>query len=193
MSEIPPTEREIRAVLISKLQSSTHRPDSWISELGVAGGRARADLVRLDSRIEAYEIKSNSDSLKRLARQAWFYSKAFDEVSLVADRKHLRLAEEILPAWWGIWEVSSESPLQLSLRRKPSQSPWQEGLFLASLLSRNELEQVLIDLDKDLEPRSSSLRELWSIANHCAPLDHLRTAVIDRLVARTEIDDAVTA
>ena len=131
--------------------------------------------------------KSSADTLKRLAHQAWYYGKAFDEVSLVADSKHLPLAEDILPSWWGLWEVSASKPVRLRIRRVASQNPWQDGLCLASLLNRSELTQILCDVDSDLVLQETAQQELWSLASQHFSIADLRLGVLDMLASRFDV------
>jgi hypothetical protein len=190
---ISPKESEIREALVESFSSSTDNCVTWVSELGIAGGRVRADLVRLESKIEAFEIKSRSDSLKRLAHQAWYYGKAFDEVSLVADSKHIPLAMEILPRWWGIWEVGQGIPVRLNLMRKATKNPSQDGLCLASLLSRSELQKVLHQMVVHIDVQNSSQQELWSLANKHLSFSELRSGVLGMLASRISVANAVPA
>lgn len=190
---ISPREDEIREALVEIFSKPTGNCVTWVSELGIAGGRARADLVRLDLKIVAFEIKSKSDSLKRLANQAWYYGKAFDEVNLVADTRHIPLAIDILPSWWGIWEVSQSKPVRLNLTRQAIANPSQDGLCMASLLNRSELEDILNSIDDQLDVQNSSQQELWSLANRHLSFSDLRSGVLGMLTTRVSMANAIPA
>lgn len=66
----------------------------------------KADLVIVNGKITAYEIKSEYDNLHRLKSQLSAYQQVFEEVYLVCDQKHLNKTKSILTDNIGIlsWE-----------------------------------------------------------------------------------------
>ena len=59
-----------------------------INEFTVEGSSRRADLVIVDRKLHAYEIKSNADSLARLPGQVNTYMRHFDKVTIVTACRH---------------------------------------------------------------------------------------------------------
>ena len=75
------TDADIRALLIPRLLQDAVRSNSLlIEELGLMSGEFRADIAVLGTKLIGYEIKSETDTLSRLPRQAAAYGAIFDEV-----------------------------------------------------------------------------------------------------------------
>lgn len=169
---------------MAKLDVNAGRDSTWLSEVDIAGGTVRADLVRISERIVAFELKGSNDSLRRLVNQAWYYGKAFDEVNLVAGHKHLQLAENVLPKWWGLWEVKPHLPAEIVLRRAAGHNPWQEPSCLASLLNRAELTNILGEGACRSDLRCVPAHELWFLAEKLLPKLDLHRVVLAALRER---------
>ncbi len=57
-------------------------PDTLIlNELGISAHEARVDVAVLNGRFAGYEIKSDVDSLRRLASQSSVYDLVLDEMT----------------------------------------------------------------------------------------------------------------
>lgn len=95
----PPADVDIRPVLRRSLLASTAGEGSVVvEELGLCRGRVRVDLAVVNGSLHGYEIKSDRDSLDRLAGQADVYSKVLDQVTLVVGERHLAHAMDRVPA-----------------------------------------------------------------------------------------------
>lgn len=115
-----------------------------VDEFPVCDGEARADIVVVNGELHAYEIKSTHDKLSRLPGQVESYSKVFDRVTLIADRKHLEGAEKIIPGWWGILSVEPDvESLRVKNVRVARRNPAPEPLALAQLLWAYEARLIL--------------------------------------------------
>lgn len=102
-------EREIKAVVLSELlRKGTIDSSSLVfSEMNLAKKVRRVDLGYIrNAEMVAIEIKSEKDSLVRLAGQLSEYSKYFDRVILVVALKFVHAAMEIAADEVGIWSVS---------------------------------------------------------------------------------------
>jgi pseudouridine-5'-phosphate glycosidase len=95
---------EVRQVLRERLNAIYGAEPTTIivEELGLRCGAVRADLAVVNGRLKGYEIKSERDTLTRLARQCEVYSKVFDTVTIVVAERHLHGAVDVVPEWWGI-------------------------------------------------------------------------------------------
>lgn len=84
-----------------------------IDEFGIAEGRARADLAYLvqgeHGLLGGIEIKSNLDTIKRLANQSLHYTQFFDCCDIVVGQKFINHAISHIPVEWGILGVSFEA------------------------------------------------------------------------------------
>lgn len=102
-------DKDIRPILAEYIRG--RQPDARIiPELGLHGGFVIADVVAVGfDEMIGYEIKSDSDCLKRLPRQMVSYDSTFDRCALVGARRHIKRAREFLPAWWGLIEAREEN------------------------------------------------------------------------------------
>lgn len=109
------------------------------NEVSLGALRRRADLVIADRRLVGFEIKSNSDTLRRLPEQLLAYSSTFDTTILVVGRRHLSNALQIAPKHIGIWLV--EDGQHISVRRRPSKRSHSNISGIVSALSLADLER----------------------------------------------------
>lgn len=82
---------EIRSELHRRLQLR-HGNDPTVrivDEMSVLTGACRIDVALINGRLEGFEIKSDSDSLSRLPRQAFAYGQVFDRLTMVWVSCHL--------------------------------------------------------------------------------------------------------
>ncbi|MDP3672683.1 MAG: sce7726 family protein [Telluria sp.] len=95
-------DKEIRQSLKLRLAQASRAPRAVIDELRVHNGNAIADVVAIHSYAHCYEIKSDKDSLDRIAKQAQFYDLVFRKVTLVTTAKHFDRVDGVVPVHWGI-------------------------------------------------------------------------------------------
>ena len=99
-------DNDIRVTLIDELNRINAQHDyRIIEELAVCDGEARVDVAVANGRLCGYEIKSDADTLERLALQQKCYDKTFDTVSIVVGEKFKDRIEECIPNYWGIYVV----------------------------------------------------------------------------------------
>lgn len=175
-------DSDIRPVLrrlVQKLEANSS-DTVVIEELGLSRGAARVDLAVVSCTMHAYEIKSDADSLRRLSKQAAHYGKCFERVSLVLGQKHVGLARQVVPSWWGLMQVGlgGDGPVIRTLR-KGRQNPAREARALIELLWREETLALLEHKGVAKGLRSKPREVLW---DHAA-----------RILALEEISDAVRA
>ena len=111
---------------LKRLRSVHQNPRTLVlDELGIDHGRQCADIAVINGRMTGYEIKSDRDTLDRLAKQIAGYNRIFDYAAVVATDRHLPQALRMLPLWWGIIGVSAGSRGGLRFRtvRKGSLNP----------------------------------------------------------------------
>lgn len=80
-----------------------------IDELKVCSGTSRIDIAVVNGRIEGFEIKSDKDSLDRLARQAKDFSRVVHRMTLVVGQRHMHKAIDLVPEWWGVQVATSQA------------------------------------------------------------------------------------
>lgn len=95
-----------RAALTHKVLLGTHslRTACMLNEF--RAGNCKADLAILNGTATAYEIKSERDSLSRLANQIENYKKVFTKIYIIAGENHVRNVVEATPSDVGILSLS---------------------------------------------------------------------------------------
>lgn len=95
-----------KAALTQKVLLGIHslQTASMITEFRV--GRRKADVVILNGTGTVYEIKSERDSLVRLADQVEAYSRVFATVNVIVGENHLHGVEASVPSYVGIMVLS---------------------------------------------------------------------------------------
>lgn len=139
-------ENELKAKLIDYLLNrSVNQTESGpgfmlINELPFCDGKRRADIVEVGLQLNAYEIKSDVDSLYRLPEQIQDYKDTFDTVTLVTTRRHVQKARSMCSSRVGIILVECA---KVSLVRTAKPYRRFNNYALSSLLRRNDLERLL--------------------------------------------------
>jgi hypothetical protein len=124
-----------------------------IDELGLNHGKCRADIAVVNGHLVGYEIKSNSDSLRRLKEQVKSYNAVFDKISVVVGDRHINCIQNYIPQWWGVI-VSTKGPrgaVNFDIIRNAQTNKKVNPISLARLLWRNEAEEIL--RQKKLSPK----------------------------------------
>jgi hypothetical protein len=177
-------DKDIRPVLKSHILSSLD--DALIiEELGFLQGNARADLAAVNGALHGFEIKSDGDTLARLAQQESAYSQLFDTMTLVVSSKHLPFVRGRIPKWWGIIEVTStdEGP-QIRKIRKTKANSRVEATVVVQLLWKSESLRVLASLGRIKGRSAKSRDDLWGELVEALPGEELKRIVRDALKSR---------
>lgn len=156
-----------------------------IEELGLCRGQVRVDIAVVNGLLHGIEIKSDRDSLRRLAGQTDLYSKVLDKVTLVVGERHLAEAQEIIPYWWGIHlvEATAVGP-QFTIVRRAHRNSRLEPRLLVELLWLDEAMALLELRDAVRGMKGKPRAAVWDrVCEHfCA--QEIAAAVRDRLKAR---------
>jgi hypothetical protein len=180
---------DIRRALLAEIEDR-HRgePDTVIrQELGLCQGFARVDLAVVNGSVHGYEIKSEHDTLARLAGQAEIYNRTLDFVTIVTAATHATKINNTVPSWWGILNaVQDGDEVRLDISREASQNPGIDPYALAQLLWRDEALQALLDRRLATGMRSKPREELWRRLASELTLEELGHIVRDRLKHRAD-------
>lgn len=141
-----PLEREIKAALIDRALESGDLKGGGviISEMPVELWSRRVDLVVANGKLHAIEIKSDADSLKRLAGQVETYDRLFDKVTVVCGPKTAAVVREQTPEHVGLLVADNVNGRIVfrEVRRGRTQVISDRRALLA-LLWRREIEALL--------------------------------------------------
>jgi hypothetical protein len=175
----PLRDGEIRATLRSMLVSKYANDSDTliIDELGLCQHESRVDFAVVNGELLGYEIKSDSDTLKRLPGQIKIYSRVFDRIVIVCGKSHLAGVRALVPKWWGINIARSINGIvQIRQVRSAKSNPTIDMNAVMQLVWKDEVEAILHEHGLT---RLSGKRthELWALA--IEKIDHasLRTIV----------------
>jgi hypothetical protein len=184
------SDKQIRAQLRRFLSRKyANDPETTIvEELGLYHGYCRVDLAVINGSLHGFEIKSDRDTFRRLARQAETYNKIFDFVTLVVGERHAQEAVCISPQWWGIQfaEQHWRDGVGLMQVREPVENPSPDNLAIAKLLWREEALTLLEQLGAADGLRSRPRKFVYSRLAEVAAIDKVRSYVRDRLRSRKD-------
>lgn len=138
-------DNDIRVTLIDELNKINAQHDyRIIEELVVCDGEARVDVAVANGKLCGYEIKSDADTLERLALQQKCYDKTFDMVSIVVGEKFKDRIDEYIPNHWGIYIVNElHGKCKIKKKRIAKVNKNIEASSLLELLWKEELVMLL--------------------------------------------------
>jgi len=179
-------DRDIRAALKRHLLAAHSAEETLVlDELEVCGGDARADLAMVNGVFAGYEIKSEHDTLTRLASQVNCYGRVFERAALVSVTSHLRKALPIIPEWWGVLTVcGTPSDAVVAVERESQRNPAIDVHAVGMLLWRREALQILERYGIDGGVRSKPTACMVSRLCEALTLDDLLAAVRQAFKAR---------
>jgi hypothetical protein len=182
---------EIRAELHRHIRTAhpEHADTVVIDELGLYQGRARVDVAVINGSLAGYlagyEIKSDRDTLGRLASQLAIYGLFFDAMTIVVVRRHLANARKIIPHWWGIIEaVPSSGGVRFIGRRRANRNSRVRPEALVRLLWKDEAVFVAQKLGVLVDRTKATRQFLWQQILRKASTKALRFIVRERIKAR---------
>jgi hypothetical protein len=182
-------ELQLRAAVKHKILPRYLRDSETVilEELALRHAAARIDLVVVNSILHGFELKSDSDTLERLADQARAYSSVFDRITLIVGYRHAYQALGIVPDWWGVKlaHVGPRGGIHFSDARSARNNPSRNPVALARLLWRQEALSLLDEIDEAEGFRSKPSASICQRLVEVASLDHLHCRVRQRLKQRT--------
>lgn len=185
----PITEAAIRTALVQRLRMHCPAGHALIEELGIENGAARVDLAVAGALLEGFEIKSDLDTLDRLARQMHAYHRVFDTVTLVTTAAYLDQAEQLLPRWWGLWEArtDAEGTVVIDVRRRATFHAYQSAQSIAALLWRDEAYEFLVERSGPVIKARASRHAIYEALAQQLSVEQIRERVIDTLRIRPKL------
>lgn len=183
----PITEIEIRSALLGALEISGGDGHLLIEELAIERGNARIDVALICDRLMGFEIKSDLDTLDRLANQIHAYNRVFDEITLVVGSEFIQVAPNIIPLWWGLIEArrSEEGGIMLVSIRPPSLNRIQSSHSLASLLWKDEAIDLLEQHCVSISSSRWNKAKIYDFLAQSITQDQIKSWVTTKLKTRT--------
>lgn len=181
-------DRDIRLALHRTVFKEHHGdPDTLVvDELGLRHGQCRIDIAVVNGYLHGFEIKSDADTLERLAAQVRIYSAVLDRATLVVGQRHLSRAQAAVPEWWGIEVVvpGPEGGIEFQQARRFKANPEINRIALAELLWRPEVIALLHERGATSGMLRMPRAALYEFLVATTSLSELRAVVRECLKAR---------
>ncbi|WP_321529106.1 sce7726 family protein [Sedimenticola selenatireducens] len=133
-------ESAIKVKFIDFLLNGLINSDALIvNEMSFADSSRRADLVTIGDYLEAYEIKSEKDSLDKLPEQLKDYDKYFHSVYVICHKSHLKNVQNISRKF-GIYVITERGVTKIRKARRRKKI---KVKFLLDYLDRNSLASLI--------------------------------------------------
>lgn len=185
-----PSDPDIRVALLQRLRAAHARQQdtAFIEELGLCRGRVRVDVAVVNGILHGFEIKSDRDSLRRLAGQVDLYGRVLDKATLVVGASHVDDAVTLLPAWWEVQVVhgSADRP-QLTRLRPGRKNPTREARALVELLWSHDALALVEARGGARGYRGRPRREVWDRVCELYKVEEIAAAVREALKARSSL------
>ncbi len=138
-------DSDVRAAVRNCLQAQYAADSRIVEEMGIWSGTVRIDIAVINGELHGFELKSERDTLARLADQAEIYNQVFDRMTLVAARRHLDKAVSKIPSWWGITTAAFDACGAVALEpiKETMRNTHTEPMQVARLLWRAEALAIL--------------------------------------------------
>ncbi len=189
--------RAIADALAEKLAATTPAPAAVVRELAIAaynGGVADLALAT-PTGLHLYEVKGETDSAARLARQVASYDAVGSTCTLVTTWRHLTAFSARVPEHWGLLvaERVEDGSCRFRTIRPALPNPRQRPAMLALCLLTRDLYAVLRRVRKGQPWRYSGVHRLRELV--VQSLDHaaLATVVARTLAMRKSFEQRRTA
>lgn len=175
-------DRDVRLAVLNKVLKDHINDNSTlvIEEMGVDHGRNRVDIAVINGEIHGYELKSDSDNLLRLPKQAEAYSNIMDKVTLVVGSKHAYDAIEMVPEWWGIKvaEQGKRGAIKLYTERRNKKNRNIDPFELLKLIWKDEVNTLLSQkIDVDWRIKTLRKKEIYQLVVDSFTIDEIRDNV----------------
>ena len=181
-------DRILRTALLEHLSRNQNLDNPYVfEELTLRKGRVRIDIAVISNMLHGYEIKSNVDSLKRLADQLNVYNESLDRVTLLVGEKHFNAVIDLIPNWWGVMLgiYANSNKVRIVEVRGAQDNPVLNILAYVEMLWRSEalelLEKYQVADGVRSKPNASLFERLISEVSQ----SDIRSGVVGAIKSRT--------
>jgi hypothetical protein len=160
-----------------------------MEELGIRKGAARVDVVLVHDSLAGFEIKSATDTLRRLPMQVQVYGEVLDVAALVVAHDHLEASIAIIEPWWTVIVAREvdDGTIVLETLRAGTANPHVNKRALAELIWRDDA-MTLLHAKGAARGLSGKPRSfVWDRVAECCTLDEVRAHVRMRLRDRSAV------
>lgn len=173
-ASVPVLAPQLHALMDRRLRKDG---DVVMHEFDLHSSIADIFVVQADELLVGYEIKSERDSLARLATQVPVYDRVLDRCWLVVADRLCAASLKKLPAHWGVLRVTRPGGVRLVLERDAAENPARDPLHVTYLLWVTELREIM----QRFNPQRSSGR--WGKHEVCDKVLQIDPTVLRHQVA----------
>lgn len=136
---------DIRPLLRKTVLQSFYNDESSkvVEEMQLPIAGSRIDMAVINGHFHGFEIKSAQDTLQRLPGQVASYSYVFDYLTIVTEEKYFKKIVDLVPEWVGVIVCDESTETIISVIRKGEKNPNTNGFYIAKLLWRDEIIEIL--------------------------------------------------
>lgn len=177
-------EQEVKIAFINWLFEKGMLDDATIiNEMVVANWSRRADLAIANGHLQAFEIKSDFDSLKRLDGQLETFTSRFEKVTVVCAPKFTYEVTKKVASDVGIIEYSNTNKgIKFKIIQRGRISVLSNKKFYINYLLKKELQLLIVEHSKQLLFESG--RESLEHIAAQLPLSKIRSFVLNAIKKR---------
>jgi hypothetical protein len=176
----------IRRALCLSLQTSLREGELLLEELGLCEHTARADVAVLGDRFQGFEIKGETDSLRRLSTQLDVYQQVFDSITVVTTEGFLQPVKKVVPRSCGIiCATMTRCRVILNTVRPAVQQNQTDPANMVQLLWREEALAILDGLGAISDFKRRPRAVIWQEVVDQLSLTELRAAIVTALSLRS--------
>lgn len=150
-------DKDMRVII----REHSYWPEHLIDEVNLDGGKARVDILDINTELLGYEIKSDGDSLARLPSQIKVYNNTLSKVIFVVGDKFVDRAASVVPEFYGILHCY-KCPVgigRLEVIREAKPNPYYSARKSIEVLWKSELSDLI--LAKGKCPGLFGKRKIW--------------------------------
>ena len=185
----PLRDIDVRVPLRALVRREFPTQSVFLEEMVVPGRDSRIDLAVVNGSLHGFEIKSETDTLRRLPSQRDSYNALFDRMTLVVASRHVQKAVDLIPAWWGLAVANRDGRrVCIEWSRRPTDNPNPNTTTALKLLWRDEVERIVTDEGLCSAAHKYYVYELSSMLLENLSSQFLRGAVRSALKKRHGVD-----
>lgn len=136
--------------------------------------------------LHAYEIKGETDDLRRLQNQVSTFGKIVHRATIVTTRKHIKEVIENTPAWWEVLLAKRDErgDVVFTCRQRGSNNPGRDFRSVALMLHKREMLSIIKSQGKRVKNTTAKSLLVLKLQELFDDVDDLWPAVLDALLER---------
>jgi len=120
-------------------------PGLLADEMPIREGKSRMDLALIVETLHGFEIKGDTDDMRRVPNQVTAFGAVCHRATMVTTHTHLSKVVEILPEWWEIIVVGRNDfdAVEFKIHRRGQDNPKLDFRWMTFMLHKKEMISIL--------------------------------------------------